>query len=236
LDTLNNALNIPNRPRKVFRFGFQTSEDALTWTVFTYLARTGQLGEVFHALGVLKVIAPSATLLLWGEPFPLESERGRSIRRLLITICDHLGENSQSRSEPDVILDFGPAGLVVIEVKYLSENDKKPYGSRYDKYVQGTDCFRDAESIGRSELYELTRNWRIGCQLAEGRPFTLVNLITGSKEPSCSRVFREGLNTTPTRQFLTRSWPQLTSATSMTEWILKYLRGHPKTLAVDQLT
>ena len=37
------ALNERNRPSKRIKFGFSTSEDALTWTVFTYLNMTGQL-------------------------------------------------------------------------------------------------------------------------------------------------------------------------------------------------
>src|SRR5438045_3376353 len=40
---LSQSLNERNRGSKLIRFGFTTSEDALTWVVFTYLLRSGQL-------------------------------------------------------------------------------------------------------------------------------------------------------------------------------------------------
>lgn len=37
--TLANALNARKRPEKLVEFGFSTSEDAVTWTVFTALRK-----------------------------------------------------------------------------------------------------------------------------------------------------------------------------------------------------
>jgi hypothetical protein len=42
-EALAQALNIRNRESKRRRFGFSTSEDAVTWVVFMHLLRSGQL-------------------------------------------------------------------------------------------------------------------------------------------------------------------------------------------------
>jgi hypothetical protein len=41
-EVLAQALNVYNRPSKLTNFGFSTSEDAVTWVVFTYLLRSGR--------------------------------------------------------------------------------------------------------------------------------------------------------------------------------------------------
>jgi hypothetical protein len=41
IEALGRALNERNRSSKLSRFGFSTSEDAVTWVVFTYLLRSG---------------------------------------------------------------------------------------------------------------------------------------------------------------------------------------------------
>ena len=39
LQTLSAAINLRNRNNKIKKFGFSTSEDAVTWTVFSFLAQ-----------------------------------------------------------------------------------------------------------------------------------------------------------------------------------------------------
>jgi hypothetical protein len=58
-------------------------------------------------------------LLLWGAPINSDGE-GEKIREWLVQVCAVLGERRNAFSEPDVIVDLGPAGIVFIEVKYLS--------------------------------------------------------------------------------------------------------------------
>src|SRR4051794_7622110 len=43
IETLALALNVRNQSNKTVKFGFSTSEDALTWTVFGHLIDSGQL-------------------------------------------------------------------------------------------------------------------------------------------------------------------------------------------------
>jgi len=225
LETLRAALNERNRPNKIVRFGFSTSEDALTWTVFTSLAQSGQLAEALRAIDATESTVAPAALLLWGVPYPPQSSRGTQIRQQLIDICHALGERPDSTSEPDVIVDFGDAGLVFIEVKYRSRNERRATGSVYSRYVASTDAFKDGNKVVQSELYELARNWRIGTELAGRRNFTLVNLVVFSDSVERSRVeqFTAGLATGHDWRFRVVNWNRLTSVFDKPGWLEQYL-------------
>jgi hypothetical protein len=221
LDVLGQALNIRNRPQKLVKFGFSTSEDALTWTVFRYLQQSEHLALVFRALGVVQCQTGEPTVLYWGTP-SRHSQAGDELRSRLIAICNELGENPLSRSEPDIILDFGDAGVVVIEVKYRSPNDRRPFDARYTKYVWNTTAFSDAEAVGRSGLCELARNWRIGVDLAAGRPFILMNLVKRVEGAEQMAQFCSGLSTVK-GSFRTILWKKLISVFAQPEWLQRYL-------------
>jgi len=222
LESLKQSLNEQHRADKISKFGFSTSEDALTWTVFSHLRRTGQLHTAMRSCVTPEANSSPLALLLWGAPYPLDSPEGSRMRQQLITICDHLGEEKTCRSEPDVAVDFGDAGVVLIEVKYRSGNDRKRFGDRYNRYVRETDAFSDVAAVGRSELYELTRNWRIGVELAGGRPFALVNLVIKDSDPARTEEFRAGLN--PKRgQFLVLRWPGFVAGFQQPDWLKSYL-------------
>ncbi len=225
VETLRAALNECNRPNKMVRFGFSTSEDALTWTVFTFLAKSGQLSEALRAIDAIEGTTAPAVLLLWGVPYPLQSSRGTQIRQQLSHICRALGERPDSTSEPDVIVDLGDAGLVFIEVKYRSRNDRRAAGSVYSRYMSSTDAFKDGNKVLQSELYELARNWRIGTELAGRRSFTLVNLVAIFDSVDRSRVqqFTAGIATGHDRRFRVVNWNRLTSAFDRPGWLEQYL-------------
>ena len=98
--------------------------------------------------------AEEPCLLLWGVPVPLDSTDGQDFAKRLTHTIDEIQHNPQSRSEPDVVLDFGAAGVVVIEVKYTSENDLK------ETSHAGWPAHRKHGSVsqsGRSEDYETLR-------------------------------------------------------------------------------
>jgi len=224
LESLKQSLNEQHRADKISKFGFSTSEDALTWTVFHHLRCTGQLHTGLHSCADTGVESKRSALLLWGVPNPLDSPEGGRLREQLIAVCDLLGEEKTCRSEPDAAMDFGDAGVVLIEVKYRSGNDRKKFDRRYDRYVRNTDAFADFAAIGRSELYELTRNWRIGVELAGGRPFTLVNLVVKDSDPARTEEFRAGLN--PQRgHFLVIRWHDFTAGFQQPDWLKSYLAG-----------
>lgn len=103
IQALAQAFNVRNRESKRRRFGFSTSEDAVTWVVFTYLLRSGQLLGALHRAGIIAdaTIATAPTLLLWGVPID-NGTRGTQIRNQLSELCTSLQEDPNSFSEPDV--------------------------------------------------------------------------------------------------------------------------------------
>jgi hypothetical protein len=139
-EALDRALNVRNRESKRRRFGFSTSEDAVTWVVFTYLLRSGQLLAALARAGLIRDETSTTvpTLLLWGVPVD-SGAPGATIQKRLSDLCVSLQEDPNSLSEPDVVLDLGEDGLMFIEVKYLSGNDLKeadyPGWSKYTSVV-----------------------------------------------------------------------------------------------------
>ena len=206
--TLAASLNVRNRPAKLVKFGFDTSEDAVTWTVFSYLHGQQQQGlaRLYQGLFGISAITPPA-LLLWGAPVP-GGLRELALAKKLVAVSNALSEVPASRSEPDVVLDFGSDGLVVIEVKYLSGNSGTTDASKFDRYVHGSPAFSNPAGTKANGLYELARNWRIAHDLAAGRPFVTVNLAKAATLNSTAGLpgFVASLATTSTQRFLSLSW------------------------------
>ena len=97
-------------------------------------------------------------LLLWGVPIPPTVDSGRQIAERLISLCESLGEDCDYRSEPDVLTDFGRAGLLIVEVKYESSNSRETQMKKFSKYLSRTSAFADPDAILSSRLYELARD------------------------------------------------------------------------------
>jgi hypothetical protein len=184
LETLSLALNERNRDNKRVKFGFSTFEDALTWTVFKYLHDSGQLMDVLRraSLPVPDRASSPEALLLWGAPIPLDkmvNERGWWIRGRLEAIANKLVENPDSRTEPDVLIDLGKAGIFIIEAKHRSPTDMTEAAyCGWDGYYPANCPLPYATAMRASGCYQLARNWRFGLELAQKpcRPFTLVCL------------------------------------------------------------
>ena len=216
-EALRRALNVRNRQSKWARFGFvPTSEDALTWVIFTYLLRAGLILKTLQRLGFaaddLNGSAPS--LLLWGVPID-ECSGGEELRQQLEMLCTSLGEDPQSLSEPDVIIDLGRTGIVFIEVKHRSGNDRqKPDYVGWDKYCS-PELAWDIGTIKDSGCYELARNWRLLNGLASDRRATLINLgppsLFSGKEGERLDRFAQGLNATKLTEFRKLSWNEFLS-------------------------
>ena len=168
------------------------------------------------------------SLLLWGVPIPFNDAAGLSVRKRLEAVSDSLHERAESRSEPDVILDFGNAGVVFIEVKLWSGNEVLDFASpKWNRYIEASNAFADPDKAKRSGLYELTRNWRIAFDLAKGRTTTLINLgLESLSEDGQTKLvnFRKSLNTRPDCSFRTVSWRQLVRSISrQPEWLTRYV-------------
>lgn len=218
---LRHALNERNRPSKRTKFGFfPTSEDAVTWVVFTYLLRSKQLVPTLRATRLISDQQASAdpTLLLWGVPIEADAT-GTAIREKLRNLCLSLGEQSNSLSEPDVLIDLGDKGLVIIEVKHRSGNDYKKHdysGWKSRGYLDAPYLNWSAEKVKATGLYELARNWCILNGLAGSRKAALVNLAPQRLfEGAAGRQleeFRQAIRVNERREFVTLRWDRLLDA------------------------
>lgn len=225
LDSLDGAANVRNRPNKRVKFGFETSEDALTWTVFQYLKETGQLWKVAVLAGLTASAGSPSRLALWGVS---QDSASISMATEFVTVSNALNEEAQSRSEPDVMLDCGQAGVVMVEVKYRSRNDVLSAGDRrWDRYMPSA-AFKDPASIKASGLYELARNWRIGWELARSRPMALLNLTSppiAIVQAESLKLFEHGVSDSPTRVFRWSPWSELITQVDLLEpWFTTYIQ------------
>lgn len=183
------------------------------------------LASAVSDLGLLQQVAAAPpTVLFWGRESPGTSSK--EVGDALAGISERLGEQKNHRTEPDVILDFGRAGVVFFEAKLGSSNDSKDNAQHHwDKYVLGTPAFRDAEMAIGTRLYQLARNWRFAYELADDRPFCLANLVV-SKQGEALEPFARSLATTDERQFREITWAELVAAGGSTPpWLLEYLQG-----------
>jgi len=89
----------------------ESSEDLLTWNVFSYLEDTGALENVLPLIGIPKP-AGDVLVFYWGAndryPFP-DNELGQ-------ILIETFGEHPNRLSEPDVML-VGPHTLAIVEAK-----------------------------------------------------------------------------------------------------------------------
>jgi hypothetical protein len=232
LETVSNALNKMNRKNKLKKFAFETSEDAVTWTVFNYLKQRKILCESLKFSGVewLTKTDIEPTVLLWGVPVPGSDRRGIDINKNLLMILDQIGEDPQKFSEPDVILDFGDTGVVLIEVKYRSPNDiLNEKSSKWEKYLYNSSAFADINGVKKTGYYELARNWRIAWVLAGDRSMALINLgpdaiFKGGDEQKIQQ-FRKCLGQNNTHQFIDITWKRFSEGISdHPQWFDNYLK------------
>ena len=218
------SLNVQNRAAKRQKFCFSTSEDAVTWTIFRCLSMIDALESAADVAGVTATAGEAAQLLLWGVPVV----EGVEISKELVSVLDELDETPTRRSEPDVIVAWSDL-VVVIEVKYRSQNDRKPGYANFTRYLDELDLFAQAPAkVTELGLYELVRNWRIGAALARrtGRRFALVNLgprLLPQQTPELNGLFAE----TDALIFRSASWHELLNAagqrSELPGWLEAYI-------------
>jgi len=230
-EVLAQALNIHNRPQKKTKFGFSTSEDAITWTIFSAVARSGRSAALWRELtGAAPDADHPPRLLLWGVPLEAGDDRAWGVRRSVEEVSDALGEDPRWRTEPDVIIDAGSEGIILVEVKYRSPNDYQAPDARFDRYLD-TLCFNDPAAAKATGLYELIRNWRFGCELAQGRDLLLVNLTRRQhlqREQQRLSPLVSTLATSDHRRFTAVDWEGLVDRLHLADapTMLRYLADH----------
>jgi hypothetical protein len=215
---LSRSVNETNRKSKATRFGFSTSEDAVTWTMVKGLESEGRLDAL---------IPPQTrsegdpSVLLWGAPAGGPS--AEAVADALSRVSAQLGEDR--RTEPDLVLAW-PDHVAFIEVKYRSGNEHKPNYAGFSKYLGRLELFAvPSAEIEASGFYELVRDWRIGIEVTEilGAPmFTLVNLGPPKISKSAAHA-QEQFALSPTRSFIHRTWDEvLDDAAPLPAWLDDY--------------
>jgi hypothetical protein len=234
IDALRLSVNIFNRSNKERKAAFSTSEDALTWTAFRWLQTEGRLRETCSALGldIAKSSSKEPILLLWGAQVPNRNEPASHVASVLKNISTDLGEIADRRTEPDVVLDFGDAGVVFAEVKFRSGNDSKdPKYANWDRYLERPDsgAFLDPNGVRENGHYELARNWRFAWEVSRklNVPVGVVNLgserLFKSRSDAALKAFVSLLNQDPRHQFYRITWRQLFEASGqMPAWFPAY--------------
>jgi hypothetical protein len=166
------------------------------------------------------------------------------MRGRLETIADRLGESPRSRTEPDVVIDLGDSGLIIVEVKHRSGTDVKSSGyAGWDRYYPAGSPIPHAAAIRASGCYELARNWRLGTELAAEplRPFTLACLgpdgLFLEEGAEILRPFEAGLPSVETARFQKLTWNALLgSIEGAPEWLVRYVeaRGYTSRCRPDE--
>ena len=167
-------------------------------------------------------------MLLWGTPIPTGDVNGKKTYSSLLSASVKLGELPNRRTEPDVILDFGSAGIVMIEVKHRSPNSISPIDyANWPRYLKDTQLFHSPDEVRKIGLYELARNWRVTSEMARESPMALVNLgpatlFLGSKGKAVEALAKV-LNQNEHRKFIPTTWTQFLGSFEQPDWLRTYL-------------
>jgi hypothetical protein len=235
VQALRSSISVFNRPNKLVKAGYSTSEDALTWTMFRFLEGENRLWETFAGNGV--AIAEHASveprLILWGAEVPSRDGSVSQAPAGLHRVSCLLQETTDRRTEPDVILDFGVARIVFVEVKFRSGNEiKSSQYEHWDRYLgdQEAGPFKIPAEVRSNGHYELVRNWRIAWELSRALnvPVALINLgkdalFNGAKGKALS-VYESLLAQDGAHAFYRLSWRHLLDAAGdIPPWLQTYL-------------
>jgi hypothetical protein len=223
--SLNHSVNEMNRKNKKNKFGFSTSEDALTWSFFKYFVVKNKLSEL---LEILNIESKHSTfdIYLWGTNICEINDDSNFIDKV-IAVSDSFNEDSFKRTEPDVIIKLRDK-LVFIEVKYLSSNELKTDKEKFEKYlIPGV----AEKEVIESEHYELFRNWAFASKLSNGDDFELINLapqrLFSDKNRNKLIQFENSLKSAK-GNFRKLSWEEILEKVNDSEnelWFKKYLDG-----------
>lgn len=207
------------------RFGYERSEDALTWNVLRSFQEAGCLHDIARYVTGLELLS-EPTLYLWGlrlsddslEPWDLLLEaRKRFESRLPV---------KRPATEPDIALHLSKQYLVLIEAKLSSENPSYSNGPRkngqsltkdelldiyHDQKLQilDVDKARSAERI----LYQLWRNLQFAEYMAlldspQTKAFH-ANLVRAGCEHASTAEFRELIRPEFADRFMRLTWENI---------------------------
>jgi hypothetical protein len=235
------------------RFGYENSEDAVSWNVFRSLQEAGCLHDIARHITGLEILT-EPTLYLWGLRM---SDDSLELWELLDAARDYFETNrlpvKRPATEPDIALHLKNKYLVLIEAKLGSGNPSYSEGPRkngqsltkdelLDLYrdpglqILDVDRARAADRI----FYQLWRNMVFAEYMAMlDSPTTLAfhaNLVrAGCEHESCS-AFRQLLRPGYQDRFTRLTWEEIHTLTGL-HWrrlsrVQEYLMT--KTLGLSQ--
>ncbi len=97
-------------------------------------------------------------------------------------------------------------------------------------------AFGDPKAVVGGRLYQLARNWRIGIELSQSRPFLLINLASRFRRDELNQLeqLRSGLRTSLDHQLLTLTWSAVLAAMGdLPVWFSSYARDRDLVSAID---
>lgn len=223
--SLNHSINEMNRKNKKNKFGFSTSEDALTWSFFKYFVVKNKFSDLLKILSI-KSNETAFDIYLWGTNI-CKINNNLDFIDNFNEVSDSFNEVLSKRTEPDVIIKLKDK-LVFIEVKYLSSNELKTDKEKFKKYLVPDVLEKE---VIESEHYELFRNWAFASKLSNGDNFELINLapqkIFNDKNRNKLIQFENSLKSA-NGNFRKVSWEEILDKVNDTEnelWFKKYLNG-----------
>lgn len=206
------------------QFGFEKSEDALTWNVFRSLQEAGVLREV--AAWFTGIVAPDEPrLYLWGLRVDDDSLEPWN---LLIGARERFEKElppGRRHTEPDIALHLPGRYLVLIEAKFTSSNPVRDSALGETDSLSKSNLIRiyqdpslkilDVEKARQStRVYDqLWRNmvfaeWMASAEASETRAY-LVNLTRlGYEQESCCE-FRQVVRPGFAGRFVHRAWEEI---------------------------
>src|SRR3989339_1726901 len=148
------------------RMARDNSEDALSWNVFRYLEKTGNLSSYLSLTTETDI--RDAEIIYWSY-----SQRSKGSWPALDAARDEFGETRQRGSEPDLIV-VSKNAIFFIEAKLTATNNTMPSDpDNLKKYVSGADQWyqevfiSNYESLAiKAKKYELLRFWLLGSWIA----------------------------------------------------------------------
>jgi hypothetical protein len=193
------------------RMARDNSEDALSWNVFRYLEKSGNLSAILSCitggdLGPLQLVYWSYSPVDHGPWGKLTEAR------------EEFGEQLQRSSEPDLIA-FNEKAVLFIEAKLTANNETTPSDPENPKkYVTGGNGWyhqviaSDYDVIAKAEKkYELMRFWLLGSWIAaqDEREFYLVNLVRSEFEQDIVKLFGGHIKANTHRHFMRATWEEI---------------------------
>ena len=196
------------------RMAHDNSEDAVTWNVFRFLARSRLLGRVLTSLTEHE---QKVTQIIYWAYSPDEDGVWDWLRKARQEF-----ELVPSRgSEPDMIVTTSRA-VFFIEAKLTAGNKTLP-PPKADiswKYKAGGDSWfnqvfaSDFDTVAvRAKKYEFMRFWLLGSWIAKEQDleFYLVNLVRSQAERNIENEFCPHIRSIDGRRFMRLSWERIFS-------------------------